>query len=76
MQMKGIYSSSLTNRSTCGGDKKCGLVPRNGFILGSVNRNTVLARESSDFNGMMPKVCGGSYVSKTLVKSSYPYTGM
>ena len=42
MQVRGIRSSRLINRATCGGEKKAGLVPRHGFMMSGVNHGTVL----------------------------------
>ena len=71
MQVRGIRSSRLINRATCGGEKKAGLVPRHGFMMSGVNGGTVLGRESSMDNGKMPMSC---VASTTRTKVSYPYT--
>ena len=73
MGIKGIRSNRMINRATCGGDKKAGLVPRNGFSLSGVSRNVVLGRESTVNDGRMPTAC---VASTTRVKVSFPFSMM
>ena len=39
MYLKGISSRSVTNMSTCGGNSKSGLVPRQGMMVSGVRNN-------------------------------------
>jgi|TARA_B100000900_G_C20141254_1_gene538063 hypothetical protein len=73
MQVRGIRSSRLINRATCGGDKKAGLVPRHGFMMSGVESGVVLSRESAVDNGKMPMSC---VASTTRVKLSPPFSMM
>ena len=73
MQVRGIRSTRLINRATCGGDKKAGLVPRHGFMMSGVESGIVLGRESSKDNGRMPLTC---VASTTRVKLSQPFSMM
>ena len=71
--VRGIGSSRLTNQANCGGVKKAGLAPSHGYMRSGVSSVSLYKSLSVQRVG---DACGDSYVSRSQVRNSFPWSMM